>query len=224
MRTILILALVGAAACGPSQSEVEVDWTFAGAPCDQAGVAFIRVDIAGEVLTPNQFTCQEASLGANLGVYVSGDYQITITGMDPDGFVTHQITQTLQVRGSRTNVFNIDVPLVASAPVTTGSATLTWTFDGKSCATATVDTVRILVDPDSSGNGGINAGDVACSTMGTDGASVEGLTPGTHTFAIIGFRTVNNVKTTLYRTHNPAQGFIAVGATTPVTVSAESPP
>ena len=224
MRRILILPLVIAAACAPRQSDVEVDWTFAGASCSQAGVASIRVDIANEVLSPNQFTCAEASLGADLGVYLVGDYQITITGMDLDGFITHQVTQTLPVRGGGKNTFAIDVPLVATAPVTTGSATLTWTFDGKSCATASIDTVRILVDPDTNGNGGINAGDVACSTMGTDGASVEGLTPGTHTFAIVGFRKVNNVLTTLYRTHHPAQGFIAVGATTPVAVSAESPP
>jgi len=224
MRHILILSLVAAAACGPSQSEVEVDWTFAGASCDQAGVAFIRVDIANETLSPNQFSCAEASLGADLGTYLSGDYQITVTGMAPDGSITHQATQTIQVRGGHRNLFTIDVPLIATAPETTGSATLTWTFDGKSCAAATVDTVRILVDPDANGNGGINAGDVACSTMGTDGASVEGIDPGTHTFAIIGFRTVGGVKNTLYRTHHPAQGFIAVGATTPVTVSAESPP
>src|SRR6478752_4182176 len=96
MRHILILSLVAAAACGPSQSEVEVDWTFAGASCDQAGVA-------------------------------------------PDGSITHQATQTIQVRGGHRNLFTIDVPLIASAPETPGSATLTWTFDGKSCAAATVD-------------------------------------------------------------------------------------
>src|SRR4051794_18648812 len=193
MRHILILSLVAAAACGASQSEVEVDWTFAGASCGQAGVAFIQVDIANETLSPNQFTCAEASLGANLGTYLSGDYQITVTGMDGNGFITHQTTQTIQVRAGRSNLFNIDVPLIATGPVNTGSATLSWTFDGKSCAAATVDTVRILVDPDANGNGGINAGDVACSTMGTDGASVEGIDPGTHTFAIIGFRTIGGV-------------------------------
>ena len=92
MRRILILPLAIAAACGPRQSDVEVDWTFAGASCSQAGVASIRVDIANEVLSPNQFTCAEASLGADLGVYLVGDYQITITGMDADGFITHQVT------------------------------------------------------------------------------------------------------------------------------------
>src|SRR2546426_12216964 len=83
MRRILMLSLLAAAACGgPSRGELEVDWTFQSVSCAEAAVAFIRVDIANEVLSPNQFTCQEAGLGANLGVYYAGDYEITITGMD----------------------------------------------------------------------------------------------------------------------------------------------
>ncbi|TMA40712.1 MAG: hypothetical protein E6J82_14575, partial [Deltaproteobacteria bacterium] len=77
MRRILLLSLIAAAACGSSSGELEVDWTFDGVSCADAQVAFIQIDIANEVLSPNQFTCQEASLGANLGVYYAGDYHLT---------------------------------------------------------------------------------------------------------------------------------------------------
>jgi hypothetical protein len=127
----------------------------------------------------------------------------------------------VRVAAGRQNEYAIDA---AQLQVTTGSANLTWTFDGKNCVGAAVDQVRILVDLNPDGTGGIDAGTVACSTLGTDGASVSPLDPGTHTFAIIGFRTVNNRLTTVYRTHHPASGFIAVGADTDVVVSAESPP
>ena len=60
--------------------------------------------------------------------------------------------------------------------------------------------------------------------MGTDGASVEGLTPGTHTFAIQGLQTLSDGDHLRYRTHQPASGYFAVGAITDVFVSAESLP
>src|SRR5215468_8783321 len=100
MRQLLLLSLVIAvAACGPGRSDVEVDWTFEGLSCSDARVATIQVDVAGEVLSPNQFTCAEASLGADLGTYIAGTYQVTITGFDAFGAVTHQIIQSIVVHG-----------------------------------------------------------------------------------------------------------------------------
>ena len=224
MRRILMLSLIATAACGPSSGELEVDWTFNGLSCADAGVATIQVGIANEVLSPDQFTCQEASLGANLGVYYAGDYELTVVGRAATGEVTHQITQALRITGGKKNSFAIDVPRVATVTPTTGSASMTWAFNGMSCAAANVNKVTIFVDPDASGNGGINAGTVACSTMGTDGASVESLTPGTHTFAIQGLRTLSDGDHLVYRTHRPASGYFAAGAITDVFVSAESLP
>jgi hypothetical protein len=221
MRRIVMLSLVAAAACGPSSGELVVDWTFEGLSCADVGVASIQVDVANEVLSPNQFTCQEASLGADLGVYYAGNYQITVTGMDANGVTTHQVTQTLRVVGGKKNSFAIDVPRVAQT--TTARANLTWIFDNnpsRKCADVGVDQVTIMVDPDATGAGGTNAGTVPCSTMGTQGASVEPLTPGTHTFAILGSRG----STLVYRTHNPVAGFFAQGFDTNVTVSAEPLP
>ncbi|HZR11340.1 MAG TPA: hypothetical protein VFA79_22330 [Myxococcales bacterium] len=325
MRRILILPLVAAAvACAPSRSEVVVYWTFGGLSCADAGVATIRVDIAHEVLTPNQFTCAQASQGASLGTYLNGDYQLTVSGLDANGTLAYQSSQTLSVRSGKDNTFPIDVPAVAAtsgdvtlhwsfagrtcaqagitvvhasvdntvltdasdnpnlpcsqsgvdgttvspltpgqhtfdlvgidasgaaryalngytvtavagqtavynpdlapAAPTTASANLTWSFDGKSCAAATVDHVTIMVDPDGSGNGGVNAGTVACNTSGIEGASVDGLTEGTHSFAILGIRTLSDGPHLLYRTHNPPSRTFAIGLITDVFVSAESPP
>jgi hypothetical protein len=222
MRRIMMLSLLAAAACGgASRGELEVDWTFEGLPCADAAVASIRVDIANEVLTPNQFTCQEAGLGANLGVYYAGDYEITITGMDANQVITHQLTQTLRVLGGRKNTFALDAPRVA--PTTTASANVTWIFDNdpsKTCAAAGVDQVTIMVDPAADGSGGTNAGTVACSTMGYQGAVVSPLTAGTHTFAILGSRGT----TLVYRTHTPVAAFFAQGFETNVTVKAEPLP
>ena len=224
MRRILMLSLIAAAACGPSSGELEVDWTFEGVSCADVSVAFIQIDIGNEVLSPNEFTCQEASVGANLGVYYAGDYQLTVTGLDANGSITHQATQTLRVVGGRKNSFAVDVPRVA--PTTTATANLTWIFDNdqsKTCADVGVDQVTIMVDPDSNGSGGINAGTVPCTAGNpypTMKQPVERLSPGTHTFAILG----SHGTTLIYRTHTPTSGFFAAGLTSNVTVKAEPLP
>ena len=324
MRRILMVPLVAAAlACGPSRSEVVVYWTFGGLSCADAGVATIQVDVAGEVLSPNQFTCAQAGQGASLGRYLHGDYQLTVSGFDASAALIYQVTQTLNVRGGQDNTFNVDATPVAStsgdvtlhwtfsgkscaqagitvmhvsvdglvltdvngkadlpcsqggvdgttvsplapgqhsfdlvgvdsggtaryalngynatavagqnavyapnlapAAPTTASANLTWTFSGQSCATANIDHVTILVDPNADGTQGpqtANAGTVPCNAAGTDGASVEGMGPGIHSFAILGSRS----GTLLYRTHSPPSSFFAVGLITNVVVSAEPLP
>ncbi len=330
MRRILMLSLIAAAACGPTRTQVEVAWNFE-APdgtflsCDQVGVSRIDFSIAGEALQPDHYTCAEAGGGANLGSYLDGSYQLTVSGFDSSGNLTHQVTQTLDVRGGGRRSFNVDVPQVASttgdltlqwtfagktcaqagiavvhisvenqvitdagnnpdlpcnsagvegttiSPFTPGLytvdlmgvdgtgatvyaasapftvtvvagqnalynvdlvahvstdavANLIWTFDGKSCAAAGVDQVTIFVDPDSQGNGGTNAGTVPCNSLGTDGASVSPLSGGPHSFAIYGSRLVGGTPSLLYRTHQPLAWQFAVGLTTDVQVSAESPP
>jgi hypothetical protein len=222
MRQVLLFSLIAVAACGPGRSDVEVDWTFEGLSCADARVATIQVDILNEALSPNQFNCADASLGADLGTYLAGTYQITITGFDAFGAVTHQIMPSIVVHGGQKETFAIDVPRVA--PSTTASANMTWTFDGKGCAAAAVNQVTIMVDPSSNGTGGVNAGTVACSTMGTEGAFIDPLTPGVHTFAILGLRTLSDGPHLVYRTHNPPAFFFQAGLITDVAVSAESPP
>jgi len=233
---VLTLAAAAAAACGgPSRSDVVVDWTFEGLSCADAGVTTIQFGIEGEVLSPNQFSCADAPVGVDLGSFLVGDYQITIDGFDGVGVPTHHVVQTLQVRGAKHGTsctsagagvcdeFAVDVPRVANST----TALLSWTFSpGGDCATANVQQVTIIVDPqDSNLNGGTNAGTVACSTMGTQGASVAPLTPGTHTFAIVGLRSTPTGLTPVYRTHTPVAAFFQQGLTTTVmTISAEPTP
>src|SRR5881394_624296 len=133
MRRFAVLALIAlSAACWPSRQSVpvEVDWTFGGQSCIDAGVASIQIDVEGEVLTPNQFTCVEASQGADLGDFLAGPYVMTVTGSDPAGNVLYQTTQNVQVRAGGKNVVPID-----AAP-TTGDAAVHWSFDGKTCDAA----------------------------------------------------------------------------------------
>jgi hypothetical protein len=224
MRRILMLSLIAAAACGPSSGKLLVDWSFEGLSCAEAGVATIQMDVAGEILSPDHFSCVEAPQGVDLGVYDAGNYQLTITGTDANGVVTHQVTQTLRVNGGRTNQYAVDVPRIAAT--TTATANVSWIFDNdrsKTCAAAGVDQVTIMVDPDSNGSGGINAGTVLC-TAGNPSPSIQQpvapLTPGTHTFAILGSRGT----TLVYRTHNPVAAFFAAGFTTNVEVSGEPLP
>jgi hypothetical protein len=224
MRRMLILSLAAAAACGgPSRSDLIIDWTFEGKPCADVGVVDIQFAIANEVLSPDHFTCQQAAAGVDLGSFLVGDYQLTITGSDGVGTPTHQVVQTLQVRGRSggRDEIAVDVPRVKDST----TADLTWTFSpGPDCATANVQQVTIYVDPNPDGTGGTNAGTVACSTMGTQGASIAPLTPGTHTFAIVGLRSLTNGLTPVYRTHTPVAAFFLEGLFTNVMVSAEPTP
>jgi hypothetical protein len=224
MRRMLILSLAVAAACGgPTRSDLFIDWTFEGKSCADVGVADIHFAIANEVLTPDHFFCDQAAVGVDLGSFLVGDYQLTITGLDGAGVQTHRIVQTLQVRGksSGRDEIAVDVPRVADST----TADLTWTFSpGPDCATANVQQVTIYVDPSSDGTGGTNAGTVACSTMGTQGASIAPLTPGTHTFAIVGLRLLSNGLTPVYRTHTPVAAFFQESLFTNVMVSAEPTP
>ncbi len=178
-RLMLTAVLFAAAACVPYNrwEDVEVDWTFGGKSCADAGVASIQVDIAGEILTPNKFTCQEASLGADLGQFLTGPYSMTVTGFDSSDNVVFQTTQVIQVRGIGRNVIAFD------AAATTGTATLHWTFGGKSCDAAGVSTVRVSVDnqviTDAQNNPAL-----PCKGAALDGTTIGPLTPGPHSFAL----------------------------------------
>src|SRR5437870_7531606 len=132
-RLVPALALALAAACGPVRDDLTVDWTFGGKSCTEAGVAFITVHIDGEVLNPDHFTCAQADKGAYLGRYLTGTYTLTVSGLDASQNVIYQSTVQVQVKRGGTEV------AVDAAPSSSdGSATLRWTFGGKTCAAAGV--------------------------------------------------------------------------------------
>ncbi len=179
MRRLLIAATLAAAACGPTRSWVplEVDWTFGGKDCVSAGVAKIQIDIDGEILTPNQFTCAQAGQGADLGEFLAGPYNTTVTGFDSGGNIVYQSTRTLSVRPGGRNVIPFD-----AAP-TTGTASLRWTFAGKTCDAAGVATVSVSLDnqviTDAQGHP-----DLPCKDGTIQGTTIGPLSPGSHTFAL----------------------------------------
>ena len=179
MRRLLFAALLAAAACGPTRQwvPVEVDWTFGGKDCVSAGVSKIRIDIDGETLTPNQFTCAEAGQGAALGDFLAGPYNTTVTGYDSADNIVYQSTRTLAVRSGSKNVIPFD-----AAP-TTGTASLRWTFAGKGCDAAGVKSVGVSLDnqviTDAQGHA-----DLPCKDGTVQGTTIGPLSPGSHTFAL----------------------------------------
>jgi hypothetical protein len=230
----IAFAMLALAACGdPKRGEVRVFWTFAGQNCQQAGVHIIQVDIQGEILNPNQFFCTDPHdnslrIGADLGTFFFGNYNLTVTGFDADNNITHQASQSFLVNGN----VDLDVDLQQEAS-TFATADLSWDainsaggfalgFNGAmTCDEAQVDVVRIFVDPNPDGTGGTSAGDVACDTAGVEGALISPLTAGTHSFAISGFRNTSGGGLLLvYQTTQPPSAPFQIGATTPVDVDA----
>src|SRR5437899_13102829 len=99
MTAIAGLAAVVVAGCGdPRRGDVQVFWTFSGKTCQQAGVDVIELDVANELLTPNRFSCIDAKdgslrIGADLGPFLLGSYDLTVTGLDTDGLTRFQTSQ-----------------------------------------------------------------------------------------------------------------------------------
>lgn len=237
--TLLGLAALAVAGCGdPKRGEVLVHWTFAGQNCQQAGVHIIQVDVQGEVLTPNQFFCIDSQnnmrVGADIGAYFFGTYNLTVTGLDVDGTTTiYQAAQSFTVNASSIDV-NIDLQRL---PSTVATADVSWDpiatnnlggfalgFNGAmTCADAEVDVVRIFVDPNPDGTGGTSAGDVPCrDTSGVEGALVAPLTAGNHSFSISGFRNTSSGLQLVYQTTHPPSNPFQIGATTNVDVTADA--
>ena len=179
--------LLSAAACAPSRADLTLNWTFSGQSCMQAGVATIQVNIQGEVLSPGQFACANSNntinTGAYLGRYLLGNYNLTLTGLDGQGGILYQATAVEPVRGGGSIVALDAVPAHSTAGG--GSATLRYTFNGKSCAAANVNVVHMSVDGAVLVDGNNNA-DLPCSQGGIDGVSVSPLAPGGHVFDVAG--------------------------------------
>jgi hypothetical protein len=185
MAGLAAVVVLGSGCGDPARGNLDVNWTFAGKSCLAAGVHTIQVDIAHELLNPNQFSCDlgggTIAGGANLGTYLAGRYTLTISGLDANGVVLYQTQQDITVqRGD--NVLQIDVPSVPG-----GSVSLNWTFGGLTCAQAGVTSVRMSVDGalimDQAGSL-----DVACSANGIAGTSISPLAPGNHRIDLVGLR------------------------------------
>jgi hypothetical protein len=183
----LLAAAALATACGvPVRAPVEVDWTFAGKGCADAGVATIRFAVAGEVVSPDTYTCAEANKGVNIGSYLLGFYQITVQGLDSLGTLAFEKTANVEVRNTN-NLFLIDADAVASNPNGDGTLTLLWQFNGQTCAQSGVTTVHVKLDGQAVTDGANNP-DLPCSASGTDGTSISSVSPGSHTIDLVGLK------------------------------------
>ncbi len=178
-------------ACGePTRAPVELDWTFAGTDCATAGVRNIQVDVAGEVLSPNTFACQDnagnVTTGADLGRYLTGNYVITVTGLDSNNDVAYQGQSTFHVAPGQ-NVFHLDTVLIHQPAGSGGTLTLLWTFNGgMSCATAGVTTMHVFLDGSAITDGSGNA-NLPCHSGSADGTSIDPVDAGGHTVDLEGF-------------------------------------
>jgi hypothetical protein len=68
-----------------------------------------------------------------------------------------------------------------------GDLTLTWTFNGRSCATAGVSTVRVVVDGETLQNDGV----YSCLTDNYPGIRLNDFRARTYTFSIVGYNALN---------------------------------
>jgi hypothetical protein len=186
MRTLVpsILACLSLAAftsgCGnPERAPLDVSWTFGTLDCDQVGVETIHVEIDREILNPSDFSCFDRSggitTGAHLGNFLLGQYTVTVIGFDATGAEVIEGTKVVTV-GRGQNVAEVDAG---------GAVTLEWTFDGLSCAQASVTTVNLSVDgtliTDVNGSP-----DIPCTQAGQDAAQIAPLLAGTHSFELVG--------------------------------------
>ncbi|MFL5406732.1 MAG: hypothetical protein ACJ79O_12825 [Myxococcales bacterium] len=213
MRTLVpsILACLALAAfgsgCGnPERAPLEVGWNFGGLDCDQVGVETIHVEIDRELLNPSDFACFDRSggvtTGAALGVFLIGNYRITVIGFDAQGNELAQGTQDFHIaRGNNL----VEVPVAAAAELNFSFA------GGMTCSEAQVDEVQVRVD-------GVDAGTVPCSSGGIDGALVYPLEPGTHVFDILAIRGTNQL---VYATSRPVSGRFTLGVDTTIPVDAD---
>ena len=178
LRTLVACALAASAtlltACEPSRHAVEIDYTFGGRDCASAGVATIQIDVAGEVLNPNQYRCADANKGVAIGRYLNGTYNVTVSGFDTGGNVIYQTVQAITVSGG-TNIFAID-----AAPVNQGgSITILWRFAGQTCAQSGVTAVRVTLDGALVADGSNNV-NLPCNSAGEDGTTISGVDAGVH--------------------------------------------
>src|SRR5258708_7359028 len=169
-----VLAL--AAACGgPVRERLFVEWTFAGKTCDVAGVARVRVGIAGQIRTPDTFQCVQPD-GISVYPLPPGLHPFSFLATAASG-ASYRLQNFPVTAVSGQNV--LVTPDLGSVACASGAcAGVLWSFSGLPCTDALVDTVRVYVDNQ-------NAGEPACAN---GGGTVSNLTEGSHTLHIVGFR------------------------------------
>ena len=229
MASLAALVALSSGCADPRRGDVQVFWTFAGQNCQQAGVHSIQIDVAGEALTPNEYLCidpKDASMriGADLGRFLFGTYDLTLTALDADGGTLFQAAQSFTVQGD--TAVRLDLQRVATADVSWDALNSTGGFalgvnGAMTCDEAQVDFVRIFLDPAPDGTGGTFVGEVACNTSGVEGAQIAPMPEGVHSFAISAIRNTAFGRTLVYQTTRPTSANFQQGVITPIDVDAD---
>jgi hypothetical protein len=204
-----------------SDGSATLHWTFDGKSCAAAGVTLINASVDNQVLTDDKnnpdLPCSQAGVdGVIVEPLSPGQHSFDLVGK-ASGTIKYALNgfAVTIAAGQNTSA----APNLRPAAPTTASANLTWAFDGKTCAAANVDQVRIFFDPRPDGSGGLDAGTVPCSSGGVNGAAVDAVPEGTHSFAITGIRAGHIV----YFTHRPPSTMFRIGLISDLFVPAESP-
>ena len=228
MAALTALVALSSGCADPRRGDVQVLWTFAGQNCQQAGVHSIQIDVAGEALTPNEYLCingNDMRVGADLGRFLFGTYDLTLTALDADGGTRFRAAQSFTVQGDTT--VRLDLQPVATADVSWDALKSAGGFapganGAMTCDEAQVDLVRIFLDPQPDGTGGSLVGEVACNTNGVEGAQVAPMPEGVHSFAISAIRNTALGRTLVYQTTRPASGTFQQGVITLIDVGADA--
>jgi hypothetical protein len=229
MAGLAALVALSSGCADPRRGDVQVFWTLAGQNCRQAGVNSIQIDVAGELLTPNEYFCIDPKdgsmrVGADLGPFLFGTYDLTLTAFDTDGVTRFQASQRFTVQADTT--LRLDLQPVATADVSWDALRSAGGFalgvqGAMTCDEAQVDLVRIFLDPRPDGSGGTLVGEVACNTDGVEGAQVAPMPEGAHSFAISAIRNTPSGRTLVYQTTRPAPGNFQQGVITLIDVDAD---
>jgi hypothetical protein len=229
MAGLAALVALSSGCADPKRGDVQVFWTFAGQNCQQAGVNSIQIDIAGELLTPNEYFCIDPKdgsmrVGADLGRFLFGTYDLTLTAFDADGVTRFQASQRFTVQADAT--VRLDLAPVATADVSWDALNSAGGFalgvnGAMTCDEAQVDLVRIFLDPRPDGSGGTLVGEVPCNSKGVEGAQVAPMPEGVHSFAISAIRNAAFGRTLVYQTTRPAAGNFQQGVVTLIDVDAD---
>ena len=205
-------------------TSITIRWTFAGMTCAAAGNPVMQVTLDGQPLTDVNgavnLPCSQRALDNSM------QDGIAVSPLDPG---VHTFAFTALVNGqaayglqgyTATAVAGQDTAVAPDLPAvqaTSASASVGWTFAGLSCAEGQVTSVRVDVD-------GASAGEVPCSSGGSDSGVINGLSEGTHALRIIGFRAVSGTSFTVYDSA-PVTATFYLGKNTyvPIDAAASSP-
>jgi hypothetical protein len=208
---------------------VTLRWTFGGGlTCAQAGVTVVNLSIDGSVITdaagnPDIPCTQAGQDAAQISPLLPGAHSFDLVGLvrGVPSFVTQGVS------------FDVHDLLDTNAPVdlprgfpTAANADVFFSFaGGLHCDEAQVDNVQVFVDPDANGHGGFDPfnGVISCvdPKTGIEDAKFP-IAPGTHSFAILGFRGQVSTQQLVYATTQPPSALFEIGLHSEVGVDAAS--